>query len=267
MNIESGFAEVNGTSLYYETAGAGPSLVFIHGFSLDGRMWDDQFLPFAHHFRVTRYDLRGFGRSALPTDQPYAHVDDLQALLHSLRIEETHLVGLSLGGAIAIDFALSFPNMVARLVLADAVLGGFQWSAEWDATVIPIWRYGRQNDITTARQLWLAHPLFKSALANDHASAPLMQMVTEYSGWHWQDRNPERHLEPPAIQRLTEIQAPTLVLIGENDLPDFQTVANLLAQNIPYAQKVVLPNAGHMANLDAPESFNRIVLDYLLQAD
>jgi 3-oxoadipate enol-lactonase len=81
MTTETGIVEVNGTRLYYEAAGSGPALVLIHGFNLDTRMWDDQFEVFAQHYRVVRYDARGFGQSALPTDEPYTGADDLQALL------------------------------------------------------------------------------------------------------------------------------------------------------------------------------------------
>ncbi|MEK7328872.1 MAG: alpha/beta hydrolase, partial [Chloroflexota bacterium] len=102
MQTHTGFAEVNGTRLYYEVAGSGQPLVLIHGFSLDTRMWGDQFETFARHYQVVRYDLRGFGQSAVPSNEPYTHADDLNNLLHYLKIDSVHLVGLSLGGGVAI---------------------------------------------------------------------------------------------------------------------------------------------------------------------
>lgn len=81
MNTSEQYFDLNGTRLYCEIAGSGPAVVLIHGFTLDTRMWDDQFLPLAQQFQAIRYDLRGFGRSAAPTDEPYSHVDDLEALL------------------------------------------------------------------------------------------------------------------------------------------------------------------------------------------
>ena len=98
MEIHSNLVEVNGTRLFCEVAGAGRTVVLIHGFTLDTRMWDDQFLPLARHFHVVRYDLRGFGRSAVPTGAPYSHIDDLRALLERLGVVEVSLVGLSKGG-------------------------------------------------------------------------------------------------------------------------------------------------------------------------
>ena len=96
MNVQSGLAEVNDTCLYYEVAGTGPPLVLIHGFTLDTRMWDDQFEAFSKHYRVVRYDMRGYGQSALPVlGEDYSHVDDLRALLDHLGITKTHVIGLS----------------------------------------------------------------------------------------------------------------------------------------------------------------------------
>lgn len=123
------YSEVNGTQLYWEMAGQGQTVVLLHGFTLDSRMWDDQFLPLAQHFQVIRTDLRGFGRSAVPTAEAYSHEADLCGLLDQLGVAQAHLVGLSKGGAVALNFALTYPTRTASLVLIDAVLPGYAWSA------------------------------------------------------------------------------------------------------------------------------------------
>ena len=108
---DSGFLDVPNARLYYEVAGAGPAVVFVHGFTLDTRMWDDQWTVFGERYRVVRYDLRGFGRSeAEPV--PYSDLDDLLALLNCLDIERAHLVGLSMGGMVLVHFALTHPRRV-----------------------------------------------------------------------------------------------------------------------------------------------------------
>jgi pimeloyl-ACP methyl ester carboxylesterase len=259
--IETGFVEAGGGRLYVETAGSGAAVIFLHGFSLDARMWDDQVEAFAPHYRVVRYDLRGFGRSDVPTG-PYSPADDLKALMRQLDISRAHLVGLSLGGGVAVDFALAYPDSISALVPVDLALGGYRWSAVWDESMKLLWKLGRSGDVAGAQQLWLKHPLFAPALA--HASgARLRQMVQDYSGWHWLHPDPGRGLEPPAAGRLAEIQAPTLVVIGEHDLPDFHAIADLLHKQIRGARKAVLPGAGHMANMEAPEQFNEVVLNFL----
>jgi 3-oxoadipate enol-lactonase len=126
MQVQSGFAEVNGTRLYYEIVGRGSHLVLIHGFTLDTRMWDDQFEAFSQHYRVLRYDARGFGKSALPVQgESYSHREDLKALLDHLKVSQAFILGLSMGGRTAISFTLEYPEVVRALIPVDAVLGGF----------------------------------------------------------------------------------------------------------------------------------------------
>ena len=116
---------VNGTHLYYERAGTGHPLVLIHGFTLNTQMWEDQFAVFAQHYQTIRYDMRGFGRSALPAEEPFTAVDDLRALLDALGVSRTFVLGLSLGGSVAIDFALAYPERTSALVLVDPALRGW----------------------------------------------------------------------------------------------------------------------------------------------
>src|SRR5205085_12090769 len=132
MNVVSGFADVNHTRLYFEVAGNGPALVLIHGSMVDTRMWDNQFEVFAQHYRVVRYDVRGFGKSALPTET-FSHADDLKALLDFLGIAQAHILGLSMGGGIAINFALTYPEMTRTLIVVDSTLAGYS-SADFDST-------------------------------------------------------------------------------------------------------------------------------------
>jgi 3-oxoadipate enol-lactonase len=125
--VNKGFAEVNDTRLYYEIVGRGHPLVFIHGFSLDTRMWNDQFEVFAERFKVMRYDVRGFGKSALPiVGKQYSHIKDLKALLKQFGIEYAYVVGLSMGGVIALDFALEYSEATKALILLIPRFTGFE---------------------------------------------------------------------------------------------------------------------------------------------
>lgn len=263
MQIQTGFAEVNGTRLYYEVAGDGPALALVHGFGLDTRMWDDQFEAFAGRYRVLRYDARGFGKSALPGDERYMHAADLKALLEQLGIGRAAILGLSMGGGIAIDFALTYPEAASALILVDSTLGGFRWSQAWEASYAPIPARGQAGDIAGAKRMWLAHAFFEPALANPAVGARLTQIVSDYSGWHWNHADPGRGARPPAAGRLGEIRVPTLVVVGERDLPDLHRTAEALHRGIPNAQKAILPGAGHIANMEAPQPFNEVVLSFL----
>ena len=262
MNSQQGFVEVNGTRLYYEMAGAGDTVVFLHGFTLDTRMWDDQFRLFAEHYHVIRYDLRGFGQSAVPADTLYAHFDDLKALFDALGIEQAHLVGLSKGGGVALDFALAFPAYVRSLVLIDSILGGFSWSAEGSARDALVWQRAGEGGIPAARESWRVHPLFAPAQRNTAVAARLDRIIDEYSGWHFVHANPERGLQPPAAQRLHELHVPVLAIVGEYDTPDFRAITEIIGKQAPGAQALVIPGVGHMANMEAPQQVNNAVLEF-----
>lgn len=93
MYNENGYADVNKTRLYYEIVGSGETLILLHAFGMDTRQWDDQFELFSQHYRVIRFDLRGFGKSAVPTQVPYTHMEDLKALLDYLEINKAHILG------------------------------------------------------------------------------------------------------------------------------------------------------------------------------
>ena len=130
-HVETGFAELNGTTLYYEVAGAGHPFVLVHGHLLDRSSWDEQFAVFAQRYRVIRYDQRGFGDSGLITKgEPYSDRQDLYELMKFLGIESAYLMGVSGGGALAIDFTLEHPEMVDALIPVTAGVSGFRPSED-----------------------------------------------------------------------------------------------------------------------------------------
>ena len=121
----TGFANFNGGKLYYEVAGGGTPLVLIHGGLVNSGLWDKQFYVLAEHFRVVRYDVRGYGQSDSPT-APFSHYDDVRQLLDFLNIDRAAVLGLSMGGAIAIDFALAYPERTLALIPVAAAISGYR---------------------------------------------------------------------------------------------------------------------------------------------
>ena len=128
--MDSGYAELNGNRFYYESAGSGHPLVLLHGMGWDNRAWDEHFYKFAEKYRTIRYDIRGFGQSGPPPLSHYSHPDDLAALIAHLGLRSTYVLGHSLGGYIAVEFALTYPAMTGGLILADPAINGFEWSPE-----------------------------------------------------------------------------------------------------------------------------------------
>jgi pimeloyl-ACP methyl ester carboxylesterase len=254
-------AEVNGTRLYYEVAGAGSPVILLQGGNLPLEMWDDQFAELARAHRVVRYDARGFGRSA-PKSGPYASHDDLLALLQHLGIEKASLVGLSLGGRVAVDFALEHPEMVDRLVLAGPGLSGFAWSNErepWVDTLVAA--YDRRDSVGMALS-WLQSGYMKPAM-RDSALAARLRELTSLNASMWMQPDSETVLEPPAVGRLASLRAPTLVIVGSLDISDIQRIVDTLATTVPGARKVVIEDAGHMVNMERPLEFTAAVREFL----
>jgi len=137
LEPQTGFADVNGTRLYYEVAGTGHPVVLIHAGIADHHMWDKQFALFAQQYRVIRYDLRGLGQSAMPPG-PYRHARDLYGLLQYLGIVQAHVIGVSIGGMTAIDFTLEHPEMVTALIAVAAGISGSKPSEAAKALFAPL---------------------------------------------------------------------------------------------------------------------------------
>ena len=263
MEYTAGMAAINGTHLYYEQAGSGHALVLIHGFTLNTQMWEDQFNVFAQHYRVIRYDMRGSGQSAMPTEEPFTEVDDLRALLDALGVSRTFVLGLSRGGSVAIDFALAYPERTSALVLVDTALGGWHWSEAFSQSMRELEIAARTQSVDLARQLWLAHALFLPVQERSEQSDRLAEIVANYSGWSWLHASPERDADLPSPRPLERISVPTLLVMGELDIDEFQAIANHITSKIPRITKLVLPGVGHMSNMEAPDNFNEAVLSFL----
>lgn len=261
----SGRTQINGAEIYYETAGQGQPLVLIHAGIADCRVWDEQFDAFAHHFRVIRYDLRGVGRSTMPAG-PFSHHDDLKGLLQTLDIERAHVAGISMGGSIAIDFALTYPEMVDRLVLT-AVLGPPPFSQGlldgWTAAEAAFETDGLSGINEVEMQMWVDGPgRTPSAVAPD-IRAFVAEMNIDVLRREDESEGVPGKLDPPAAARLTDISAPTLVIAGTGDQPDVLAYCDKLAAEIPNARLELIPEVAHMVNLEASQQFNELVVNFV----
>jgi 3-oxoadipate enol-lactonase len=262
------YADVEGARLYYEVAGAGRPLVLVHAGIADSRMWDAQWDVFARHYQVIRYDMRGFGRSEMPP-AAFSHHQDLYGLLNHLGIGPVALLAASFGGRVAIDFTLAYPDLVSALVLVDSALGGHDWSEE-------VQRFGaaeeaalEQGDLAAATDLnvrmWVDGP----HRSPDQVDPAIRERIREMQLRAFMLDTPGaeyRPLDPPAAGRLDEIHAPTLALVGDQDVGDILTIADLLAAQIAGARKALIAGAAHLPSMEQPDPFNQVVLDFLRAA-
>jgi 3-oxoadipate enol-lactonase len=274
-HVQTGFAAVNGTTLYYEVAGAGHPFILEHGHLLDRRSWDDQFLVFAQRYKVIRYDQRGFGDSGLITKgESFSDRQDLYELMKFLGIESAYIMGVSGGGALAIDFTLEHPEMVDALIPVTAGLSGFRPSEEMMTKYPDIARMYmslkeafEKHDVPRAVEISLALWTDGPGRLPGQAAPDVRERVREMSTHNWerpddevQAETPPIPLEPPAIGRLSEIAVPTLVILGELDVPN---PLDQLVAEIPGAKKVIMAGTAHHPFMEKPAEFNQIVLDFL----
>jgi 3-oxoadipate enol-lactonase len=267
VQSETGHLAVEGGKIYYEVAGTGHPLVLVHAGVADHRMWDDQFAAFAERFRVVRYDARGFGKTEAE-HVTFSDRQDIADLLRHLGIEKTYMLGLSRGGMLALDFTLEHPELVDALIVAAGGVGGYetplteieqQGIAEW----IGLEQAGDYAGLTD-----LAVRVWADGLGQPEGRAPasvrerLHEMVANNYRLH-PDEMISRPLDPPAFGRLAEIRVPTLAIVGDIDTSSTIAAMNLLADQVAGARLVVFPGVAHMVNMEQPERFNAVVLEFL----
>lgn len=260
---EQGFVEICGAPLYYEVAGAGPPLVLLHEGFADSRMFDEQVAAFAAHHRVIRYDRHGCGRSGVPA-APYTHHDALRALLRHLGVERTALLGLSAGGGIAIDATLAEPALVTALIPVAAAVGGYAGTEatarQWGEIGAALAAGDVAGAVELTLRLWVDGPRRTRAQVDPAVRARMREMMAHYYMIRGDD---PPSLEPPALARLAEITVPTLIVVGDGDVPDVLAQADLLQAGIVDARTVVIPEVAHVPNMERPALFNHLVLDFL----
>jgi pimeloyl-ACP methyl ester carboxylesterase len=270
----TGEAMLNGVPFAYEITGEGHPLVFVHAGIADQRMWNEQAAAFADRFQVIRYDLRGYGKTPMTAGPFYTH-QDLYDLLKFLGIEKTYLIGCSMGGTTIINFALEHPEMVDALVVTCSTPSGYEFredeTAEPDDKAAKLQQeYDNameRGDVRRAAELEVDFWLIGLRRTADSVDPALRTRLYEMNEIALKNKvgieDEEQPLDPPAINRLSEIRVPTLIIIGDLDDPNIVQGSGLLAAQIPSAQKAVFNGTAHFPNMERPAEYNRIVLEFL----
>lgn len=266
MQITTGFASLDNFRMYYEEAGAGKPLLLLHSGIADHRMWATQVHAFSSHYRVITPDFRSYGKSDIP-DAPYAHYIDIHEFTRQLGLTKVNVVGCSLGGKTALELAIAFPEIVEKLILVAPGLSGYEYkdmaTLEQDKILERLIQDNDQEGVVDKLiDIWLVGLKRKRIEVTLRARSLVHDMIMD----NYQtviDRYPEKSPGFDVISRLSEIRRPLLVMIGDNDLPDMQKIAQLIVSAIPGGRKQILPDTAHLPNLEDPKLFNQTVLEFL----
>ena len=265
----SGVVTLPDGTVPYEIQGNGTPVVLIHGWTQNMNIWDEQVPVFARHFRVIRYDVRGFGRSTGHVDQT-AQASDLAALLDSLKIPSASLVGLSMGADIALNFTVNYPDRVRALVLYGAPpVQGFSvapppsFMALFES--LPV--IAKTHGLDSLRAVIGASELAWMPPNRPDIAPKLDKAWRGYTGRDLTDpRPPSNRVPPTRLDQLNAIRVPTLVIHGDHEVGWFRQFNDTLLARVPGAKRVIIAEGGHGAHFAHPDAFNRAVLDFLRQA-
>ena len=264
MKSGSGWARADGVDLYYDVSGEGSPVVLLQ--PTGGiEYWDRQMPAFTRKHQVIRFDPRGFGRSARP-DLEYALYEDLRAVLDAVGVERVAAVGLSYGGRTLIDFALAYPGMLSQMVLVNPGVSGYEWPglATYFATLADAVRRDDVDAYVEATLRTNVDGPFRTPDQVDPAiRGELGRMNREQVERNRASGVKQRLRELNAIDRLSEIRTPTLLVISALDVPDIHALADRLERELVDVRRVVIDGVAHYANLEKPREFAAAVLPFL----
>jgi 3-oxoadipate enol-lactonase len=258
ITVDSGYISVDGGKLFYEVAGKGENIVLLHDGMVNRQIWDEQFPLLAKNYRVVRYDRRGYGKSSDP-ETKYSHIDDLNQVFIQLKVDKAIVFGMSSGGGLAINFALTYPEKVKGLVLIGAVVSGFGYTSHMTT------RGGHMNpaemsDSKKLEKYFVMDDPYEIYSENIKAKEKVMALLPYFG------RDNNVPMKPPlkiAVKCLSEIKVPTLVLVGEFDIPDVHAHAGVINAGIENSKREIIPKSGHLIPVEQPGLFNESVISFL----
>ncbi|MFK4600432.1 alpha/beta fold hydrolase [Streptomyces pristinaespiralis] len=245
-----------GSHIWAEKAGDGPPLVLLHGSVHDSRLWNRVFAALARHHTVVRFDARGHGRSTLPT-APFRYGDDLLAVLDRFGFQTAGLVGLSMGGEVALDFTLEHPERVGSLTLIAASAGGHEWSQSPELD-----EYAAAHRASDARRIAELELRVWASLGDRAPGYDVIEPMVRENSEVGAAAEKGHALNPDedAVDRLDRIKVTTMVVLGDHDHPEISVIARRLADGIPGARLEVVADADHCLPLRAPGRLLELLL-------
>lgn len=262
---ETGFADVGNGTLYYERQGVGTPVLLLHGLNMDTRTWDGIFETIAQTHQAIRFDMRAFGRSE-KIDTPFTVYDDIRGLLDRLQLDSAFLVGHSLGGAMAVEFALVYPERVRGLFLTCSSMFGHppcEVGKQTHARMVELFQSG---DFEAALTYDLRNLLDGPLAEEGRVQGPVRDLVATIRRDAFQKTDHgvrPTFLDPAPITRLEEIRVPVVTQYGDLDWPNVKEVSDLIASRVPNAKQILMEGTAHNGCMERPEEFCKLVLAFL----
>lgn len=267
-HVENRYIPVaQGGKLFCKTYGEGEPLILIHGHTLDQRMWRKQIEAFSPYYKVITYDVRGYGRSTkLNEDLKTTHADDLITLMDSLGIEKAHVLGLSMGGFIAADMIAMYPDRLLSCVMSSGSLRNTKGPNEPDDSADIAAIEKKINDVKAkgierTREEWIEQLIKGGGSQAESIREELTTIIKDWDGWQLTHREPHlwyaREASPKLKERCPEV--PALFLSGDKE----NKKRSSMMKSLPNSDFIVIPDCGHMSNMEKPDEFNKIILDFL----
>ena len=265
---KSGFVNVDHAKIYYEMAGKGVPIVMIHAGVADSRQWNNEFTAFSERYQVIRYDMRGYGKSE-PVDGEFNHLSDLVALLNGLEIHgPLVMMGCSMGGGLAMDFALAYPSRVQALILVGSGPSGLELDVPAPPKFADAEKAFEAGDLDLVAEIETQIWFDGKGRTPEQVNPTMRKLVWEmdrlalsHEVKHRGKRLP--NTQTPAFGRLGDLKTPVLVVVGAHDTPYILAAADYMTERILSARKVMIEDAAHLPNMDQPHEFQGIVQDFL----
>ena len=268
LETKSGFVNIDNARLYYEMAGQGVPLVMIHAGVADSRQWNNEFAFFARSHRVLRYDMRGYGKSE-PVNGEFSHMDDLVAVLDAVGLREPAVfMGCSMGGGLAMDFALMYPSRMRALIMVGSGPSGLELDVPTPPKFAEVEKAFEAGDLDLVAeietQIWF-DGMGRTPEQVNQSMRKLLYEMNRQALTHEVKQLGKRlpNTQTPAFDRLSDLKIPVLIIVGAHDTPYILAAADHMVRKIPSAQKVIIEDAAHLPNMDYPEEFQAIVTNFL----
>ena len=264
----SGFMSSDNAQIYYETAGTGTPFVMIHAGVADQRQWNNEFAFFANNYQVLRYDMRGYGKSE-PVEGEFNPMNDLVTILNALGLHEPILLmGCSMGGGLAMDFALEYPTRVKALIMVGSGPSGLELDVPAPAKFADAEKAFEAGDLDLVAeietQIWF-DGMNRTPEQVDQSMRKLAYEMNRLALAHEAKQLGKRlpNAATPAFDRLAELRIPVLIIVGAHDTPYILAAANYMTEKLASARKVTIEDAAHLPNMDHPDEFQKAVRDFL----